>query len=292
MILERFDFVSLLFFWSEVLPKIDRTQKTLQIKGISFTYVLICLQSLQDKLSEWRENLPDDVVTKAAAKCEEWGVPTERRERKKRKMPGEIAEDVGLSWKDEVKRSIVEILDKLLLELGQRFLNVKQLDSRFGFLCNFEDYMDIKYTKKEMEELRKKCLGLAEKYPNDLNGDELFEDIKDIITLLRRSKSNGEELDLNNPKDILLYISAMGLEAYSTLVVALKLLLTIPVSVASCERSFSKLKLIQSYLRSTMTQERLTNLAILSIESDVASALDYTLLINEFASLKARKVHL
>lgn len=290
--IERFDFVSLLFFWSEVLPKIDRTQKTLQIKGISFTYVLICLQSLQDKLSEWRENLPDDVVTKAAAKCEEWGVPTERRERKKRKMPGEIAEDVGLSWKDEVKRSIVEILDKLLLELGQRFLNVKQLDSRFGFLCNFEDYMDIKYTEKEMEELRKKCLGLAEKYPNDLNGDELFEDIKDIITLLRRSKSNGEELDLNNPKDILLYISAMGLEAYSTLVVALKLLLTIPVSVASCERSFSKLKLIQSYLRSTMTQERLTNLAILSIESDVASALDYTLLINEFASLKARKVHL
>nr|CAI5858450.1 unnamed protein product [Callosobruchus analis] len=36
-----------------------------------------------------------------------------------------------------------------------------------------------------------------------------------------------------------------------------------PVSVASCERSFSKLKLIKTYLRSTMGQERLSGLAIL-----------------------------
>ena len=42
--------------------------------------------------------------------------------------------------------------------------------------------------------------------------------------------------------------------------------LTICVSVASCERSFSKLKLIKSYLRSTMAQARLSSLAILSIE--------------------------
>ena len=32
-------------------------------------------------------------------------------------------------------------------------------------------------------------------------------------------------------------------------------MLTIPVSVASAEKSFSKLKLIKSYLRSTMSQQ-------------------------------------
>ena len=47
----------------------------------------------------------------------------------------------------------------------------------------------------------------------------------------------------------------------------LKLFLTIPVTVGTAERSFSKLKLIESYLRSTMSQERLHSLAILSIES-------------------------
>ena len=45
-------------------------------------------------------------------------------------------------------------------------------------------------------------------------------------------------------------------------------LLTIPVTVASAERSFSKLKLIKSYLRSTMSQDRLSGLAILPIEKE------------------------
>ena len=65
------------------------------------------------------------------------------------------------------------------------------------------------------------------------------------------------------------------------------LLLTIPVTVASAERSFSKLKLIKSYLRSKMQQSRLTNLAILSIENKLAKTLDTSELIKKFASVNA-----
>lgn len=71
---------------------------------------------------------------------------------------------------------------------------------------------------------------------------------------------------------------------------ALRILLTIPVTVASGERSFSKLKLIKTYLRSAMSQERLNGLAILSIENEVASQLDYSKLIDDFASAKSRKI--
>ena len=63
-----------------------------------------------------------------------------------------------------------------------------------------------------------------------------------------------------------------------------KILLTFSVTVASGERSFSKLKLIKTYLRANMNQQRLCGLATLSIEKEEASMLDYENLINIFAT--------
>jgi hypothetical protein len=41
------------------------------------------------------------------------------------------------------------------------------------------------------------------------------------------------------------------------------------------ERSFSKLKLIKTYLRNTMMQNGLSGLAMLSIENEIASKLNF-----------------
>ena len=71
----------------------------------------------------------------------------------------------------------------------------------------------------------------------------------------------------------------------------MRILLTIPVTVASGERSFSKLKLIKTYLRSKMTQDRLSSLGTLSIENDIAENLDFSALMKNFADKKARKVN-
>jgi len=63
-------------------------------------------------------------------------------------------------------------------------------------------------------------------------------------------------------------------------------LLTIPVTVASSKLSFSKLKLLKSYLRSTMTQERLNDLAMIAFESDMLEKIDYESIIENFVSRK------
>ena len=68
---------------------------------------------------------------------------------------------------------------------------------------------------------------------------------------------------------------------FSDVCTANMLLLTLPVTVATCERSFSKLKLIKNFLRSTMSQEHLGDMAVLP------RPVLLTLLL--FAQEKARK---
>ncbi|XP_065658150.1 zinc finger MYM-type protein 1-like [Hydra vulgaris] len=118
----------------------------------------------------------------------------------------------------------------------------------------------------------------------DINANDLREELRDVSRMLPYS---------TKPLDVLNYLCQNSLiSLYPNTVVALRILLTLPVSVASGERSFSKLKLIKNYLRSSIGQTKLKNLALISIESAMASTLDYTSIINEFAKVKVRRVKL
>jgi hypothetical protein len=56
-------------------------------------------------------------------------------------------------------------------------------------------------------------------------------------------------------------------EVFPAVSVALRVMLTIPVTFASGERSFSKMKLIKTYLPAGMKQEQLLNLkAVLLVD--------------------------
>ena len=58
-------------------------------------------------------------------------------------------------------------------------------------------------------------------------------------------------------------------ETVPNLIILIRIFLAIGISVASCERSFSKLKLIKNYSRCSMSTLRLSNLAISSIISSI-----------------------
>lgn len=76
---------------------------------------------------------------------------------------------------------------------------------------------------------------------------------------------------------------------FPNVVIALRVFCSIPVTVAQGERSFSCLSRVKSVLRSTMTQERLTDLGLLAIESELAKRCDFSSVIEIFASRKSRR---
>jgi len=68
-----------------------------------------------------------------------------------------------------------------------------------------------------------------------------------------------------------------------------KVLLTLPVTTASVESGFSKLSLVKSKLRSTMTQETLEALLLATVEKDLLLCLDDAALVACFAAKAERK---
>ena len=66
--------------------------------------------------------------------------------------------------------------------------------------------------------------------------------------------------------------------------------LILMVTNCSGDSSFSKLKYIKNRLRTTMANERVTHLSLMSIEYDILRETDFDDLITDFAQRKGRKV--
>ena len=78
-----------------------------------------------------------------------------------------------------------------------------------------------------------------------------------------------------DPQDVLNVIMSLEMSlCFPDVVTAYTIFLTLPVS---SEHSFSKLKLLKTYLRAAMSHDRLSDLGILSIERDMLRLTSITL---------------
>jgi len=68
-----------------------------------------------------------------------------------------------------------------------------------------------------------------------------------------------------------------------------QLALTLPVGTATSERSFSAMRRIKNWLRSSMNQDRFSSLAVLNIEPDLTAKLNPEDIAEAYASDKRRR---
>ena len=72
---------------------------------------------------------------------------------------------------------------------------------------------------------------------------------------------------------------------------ALQMLLTIPVTTATSERTFSVMRRLKTYLRSLMTQERLNNILILHCYKSRTDTININQIASSFINANERRVH-
>jgi len=88
---------------------------------------------------------------------------------------------------------------------------------------------------------------------------------------------------LDNVHDVFLELLPLK-SAFPTLLKLVQISMTIVVSTAHCERSFSVVKHIKTYLRTSIGKEWLQNLSILAIGKKLASELSLDAIVDIFTS--------
>lgn len=80
------------------------------------------------------------------------------------------------------------------------------------------------------------------------------------------------------------------LKNFPNLFKLMQLVMTLPVSSATCERSFSAMRRVRNYLRTTMSEDRFSALSSLYIERDLSNTIDVHDVVAHYAAKSSRRL--
>ena len=171
-------------------------------------------------------------------------------------MPGELARDAGLSAEEEIARVMNSVIDRLQQEISIRFLRLKKLNTKFGFLLDVKTLL----AETNVDTLRQNCLDFGNFYDADVNGHKLCTEIGDCKMLL----STRTEVLPETSLDLLGFIVSYEDDVF--------------------------LNLILSYLRALMGQDLLSDPALLSIERETLENINFDNVIDEYVTFKSKRI--
>ena len=159
-------------------------------------------------------------------------------------------------------------IDTVLQQLNDRFTSQH---SSWQKLCYL---LPSLCANKEFSNLHE----AAAKYSKFLKGS--IEELEAEYHRWQNTWMNREEKD--RPKSVIASLKVCKeFGTYPNIETLLHIFATLPVTTATSERSFSCLKYLKSYLRSTMSEPRLNGLALLFVHKDID--LNYEEVIHEFS---------
>ncbi|XP_052627592.1 uncharacterized protein LOC111878220 [Lactuca sativa] len=244
-----FEFILSLIIWYEVLYKINLVSKKLQSKEMLIDVAVKNLEGLINYFEGYRESGFDFAISEAKEIANTVKVKPEflkKRDYKRKKQFDEIpnTEREHQSSQEAFKRDyFIVIVDMTLVQLKSRFEKMQYFESIFGFLFDGSKLVSL-----DDDKLKKCCLNLESNLTSgeecDIDGIGLFIELQILQKMLP-----NEAYKCEGPwTSIQIMEYARRMDMFPNVLVAYRILLTVSVTVASAERSFSKLKLLKSYL--------------------------------------------
>ena len=109
----------------------------------------------------------------------------------------------------------------------------------------------------------------------------------EVVPEVQRWVNKWKKEDVSTVPSSAIEARACHVDIYPNVYILLTILGTVPVSAAASERSFSTMRRLKTYLRSSIGNERMTGLALLSIHKD--RQIDREKIMNHFVASSNRK---
>ncbi|XP_042027263.1 zinc finger MYM-type protein 1-like [Salvia splendens] len=281
--LGSFEFILGMVIWYDILFAVNTVSKRLQSPSMCIDTTLQQIEDMRNYFNNYRNEGFASSMTIAKSIASEMGVEPSfsvKRKAQRKKHFDEIDtnEEILQAEKAFEVNYFLVVVDMANTSLKSRFEELQTFKSIFGFLLSSTTLKSLNDT-----ELEDCCTKFAKTFSSHDTSDV---EVNDLISELKVLKLSLPERPMSS-MDIFEYVRKM--DSYPNISIAYRILFTVPVTVASAERSFSKLKLLKNYLRSTMSQQRLNGLATLCIEKKLLDEVDSNTIINDFASRNVRR---
>jgi hypothetical protein len=269
---------------AEIFGACEEVATALQHEELTTYGSLSAIQLLKANLNRLRNERLPDLINKGIQEAEGLGLkpPLEKRSTK---TPAKLRDDMGPAIGDErppawltLRISLISALDAIVTQLDERF------DNPDFHLASEREAIIVACSKGEIS-------GLSDlhrmKLPNSFNEEKLRIQLTQLVDLVE-----SENISVRNANHLAVALGAKDSTTrrlFSEVEKLLQLILCLPCSVASSERSFSTLRRVKTWLRSTMSQSRLTHLAIMAVHRNMLPDIDTKQLMASFVGKTAER---
>jgi len=265
----------------EVSFSLQRVENSLHDVLCAVNFLIDYLNRI--KSDQYFETFYSRVVTESEYLTDEPQLPRIRRPPSRFISDTTIIPQPPQTCADLYKKQYQNVIDEILKALNNRF---KQ--SIFSQLCQVQEFLIMIVNGCDTITVEKICSEIHDFIVDDVDCDRLKQECTMIFdffqTVIRDNEVGIKQVTKISTIIDVFNAQPIGKSIFHQYSRLLQLYLTVPVTTATAERSFSVMNRMKTCLRSTMTQTRLNSVFLTHIYKEKTDSLDLKNLCSTFIS--------